>query len=148
MLNKYHSAGSALSSLLAAHVPTFHSVDGTKLSEHFPHKLIKKAYLKTNSENNASGSNAELEQKVGSKNAAPSPSTGTGNTNSKKSRSIPWPFDRIMFNFPHSGEQRVHINRALLRDFFLSCRPHLSLPFLDSDGKIIPKSGGKVCSPN
>jgi hypothetical protein len=27
-------------------------------------------------------------------------------------------FDRIIFNFPHTGEQRVHINRALLHDFF------------------------------
>jgi len=27
-------------------------------------------------------------------------------------------FDRIIFNFPHSGEQRVHVNRALLHDFF------------------------------
>jgi hypothetical protein len=38
-----------------------------------------------------------------------------------------YPFDRIMFNFPHSGEQRVHINRELLRKFFESCRPHLAL---------------------
>lgn len=29
-------------------------------------------------------------------------------------------FDRIVFNFPHSGQQRVHVNRALLRDFFES----------------------------
>jgi 25S rRNA (uracil2634-N3)-methyltransferase len=28
--------------------------------------------------------------------------------------------DRIIWNFPHSGEQRVHVNRALLRDFFES----------------------------
>lgn len=27
-------------------------------------------------------------------------------------------FDRIVFQFPHSGQQRVHVNRALLRDFF------------------------------
>ena len=30
------------------------------------------------------------------------------------------PFDRVIFNFPHSGEQRVHSNRALLRAFFAS----------------------------
>jgi hypothetical protein len=41
---------------------------------------------------------------------------------------IPYPFDRILFNFPHSGEQRVHVNRALLLDFFTSARPHLALP--------------------
>mmetsp|Transcript_17790 Transcript_17790/g.35149 ORF Transcript_17790/g.35149 Transcript_17790/m.35149 type:complete len:403 (-) Transcript_17790:221-1429(-) len=30
------------------------------------------------------------------------------------------PYDRIIFNFPHTGLQRVHDNRALLRDFFAS----------------------------
>mmetsp|Transcript_2315 Transcript_2315/g.3313 ORF Transcript_2315/g.3313 Transcript_2315/m.3313 type:complete len:437 (-) Transcript_2315:162-1472(-) len=29
-------------------------------------------------------------------------------------------FSRIIFNFPHSGQQRVHVNKCLLRDFFLS----------------------------
>jgi hypothetical protein len=29
-------------------------------------------------------------------------------------------FDRVVFNFPHSGQQRVHVNKALLRDFFAS----------------------------
>ena len=29
-------------------------------------------------------------------------------------------FDHIIFNFPHSGAQRVHENRVLLRDFFAS----------------------------
>ena len=29
-------------------------------------------------------------------------------------------FDRIVFNFPHSGSQRVHINRELLHNFFAS----------------------------
>mmetsp|Transcript_6470 Transcript_6470/g.12174 ORF Transcript_6470/g.12174 Transcript_6470/m.12174 type:complete len:436 (+) Transcript_6470:5-1312(+) len=31
-------------------------------------------------------------------------------------------FSRIIFNFPHSGQQRVHINQALLRDFFASAK--------------------------
>ena len=31
-------------------------------------------------------------------------------------------FDRVIFNFPHSGKQRVHINRELIRKFFVSCR--------------------------
>lgn len=35
-------------------------------------------------------------------------------------------FDRIVFNFPHSGQQRVHVNRALLRDFFSSATRVLS----------------------
>lgn len=35
-------------------------------------------------------------------------------------------FDRIVFNFPHSGQQRVHINRALLRDFFASAKEQLA----------------------
>jgi len=34
-------------------------------------------------------------------------------------------FQYIIFNFPHSGQQRVHINRALLRDFFVSARSKL-----------------------
>lgn len=29
-------------------------------------------------------------------------------------------FDRVVFNFPHSGQQRVHINRKLISDFFRS----------------------------
>lgn len=33
--------------------------------------------------------------------------------------------DRIIFNFPHSGQQRVHINRNLLRSFFASARSKL-----------------------
>jgi hypothetical protein len=35
-------------------------------------------------------------------------------------------FDRVVFNFPHSGQQRVHVNRALLRDFFESAAHVLS----------------------
>ena len=31
-------------------------------------------------------------------------------------------FQYIIFNFPHSGAQRVHTNRALLFDFFESAR--------------------------
>lgn len=30
-------------------------------------------------------------------------------------------FDVVIFNFPHSGEQRVHINRVLIMDFFEAC---------------------------
>eukprot|EP00808_Paulinella_micropora_P018830 g31913.t1 len=41
-------------------------------------------------------------------------------------------FDRIIFNFPHSGQQRVHINRALLRDFFRSATDKIS-----SNGKVL-----------
>jgi 25S rRNA (uracil2634-N3)-methyltransferase len=38
-------------------------------------------------------------------------------------------FDRIVFNFPHAGKQRVHINRALISEFLASAalfvkRPH------------------------
>lgn len=35
---------------------------------------------------------------------------------------VPSYFTYIIFNFPHTGQQRVHINRALLLDFFLSAR--------------------------
>jgi len=35
-------------------------------------------------------------------------------------------FDRIIFNFPHSGKQRVHINRVLLKDFLGSAKHHLT----------------------
>lgn len=38
---------------------------------------------------------------------------------------VPAHFSHIVFNFPHSGQQRVHVNRALLRDFFESARPRL-----------------------
>lgn len=38
---------------------------------------------------------------------------------------VPSFFKFILFNFPHSGQQRVHINRALLRDFFESARSRL-----------------------
>ena len=34
-------------------------------------------------------------------------------------------FDRIIFNFPHSGSQRVHLNRELLYNFFQSASKHL-----------------------
>ncbi|OQR96639.1 hypothetical protein ACHHYP_14450 [Achlya hypogyna] len=40
---------------------------------------------------------------------------------------VPALFDYIIFNFPHSGQQRVHINRVLLLDFFESARPKLAL---------------------
>eukprot|EP00461_Guttulinopsis_vulgaris_P002142 UN02143 len=39
-----------------------------------------------------------------------------------------YPFDKVIFNFPHSGAQRVHVNRNLLKNFFISTRPHLALP--------------------
>ncbi|GBG34528.1 25S rRNA uridine2634-N3-methyltransferase [Hondaea fermentalgiana] len=35
-------------------------------------------------------------------------------------------FSRVIFNFPHTGLQRVHDNRALLRDFFSSVRDVLA----------------------
>lgn len=47
--------------------------------------------------------------------------TGTG------MKPIPDFFQYIVFNFPHSGQQRVHINRALLLDFFESARDRLSV---------------------
>ncbi|KAG5180879.1 hypothetical protein JKP88DRAFT_323304, partial [Tribonema minus] len=34
-------------------------------------------------------------------------------------------FDRVVFNFPHTGEQRVHLNRNLLRNFFRSARGYV-----------------------
>uniref|UniRef100_A0A061S5U1 25S rRNA (uridine-N(3))-methyltransferase BMT5-like domain-containing protein n=1 Tax=Tetraselmis sp. GSL018 TaxID=582737 RepID=A0A061S5U1_9CHLO len=36
------------------------------------------------------------------------------------------PFTRVIFNFPHTGSQRVHLNRLLLRGFFSSVQPHLA----------------------
>ena len=45
---------------------------------------------------------------------------------------VPAEFDRIVFNFPHSGQQRVHVNRALLRDFFES-----ALDVLAPGGQVI-----------
>ncbi|KAG9408102.1 E3 ubiquitin-protein ligase bre1 [Aphanomyces cochlioides] len=39
---------------------------------------------------------------------------------------LPPLFDYIIFNFPHSGQQRVHINRVLLLDFFESARSKLN----------------------
>ncbi|CAI5741924.1 unnamed protein product [Peronospora destructor] len=47
--------------------------------------------------------------------------TGTG------MKTIPDFFQYIIFNFPHSGQQRVHINRALLLNFFESARNRLSV---------------------
>lgn len=54
----------------------------------------------------------ELPQKV---------KTGTG------LKTIPDFFQYIVFNFPHSGQQRVHINRALLLNFFESARDRLTV---------------------
>ncbi|KNC81315.1 hypothetical protein, variant [Sphaeroforma arctica JP610] len=31
-------------------------------------------------------------------------------------------FDCVVFNFPHTGKQRVHLNRKLLLDFFISAK--------------------------
>ncbi|KAG3255160.1 hypothetical protein PI124_g313 [Phytophthora idaei] len=47
--------------------------------------------------------------------------TGTG------LKTIPDFFQYIVFNFPHSGQQRVHINRALLLDFFEGARDRLTV---------------------
>ncbi|CAM9200551.1 unnamed protein product [Choristocarpus tenellus] len=38
-----------------------------------------------------------------------------------ETRSCPM-FDRVVFNFPHTGKQRVHLNQNLIRDFFKSTR--------------------------
>lgn len=35
-------------------------------------------------------------------------------------------FDRIIFNFPHSGQQRVHVNRLLVENFLNSAYKHLT----------------------
>ncbi|KAI9915976.1 hypothetical protein PsorP6_008367 [Peronosclerospora sorghi] len=42
-------------------------------------------------------------------------------------KTIPNFFKYIVFNFPHSGEQRVHKNRALLLNFFESARDRLTM---------------------
>ncbi|KAE9004230.1 hypothetical protein PF011_g12542 [Phytophthora fragariae] len=47
--------------------------------------------------------------------------TGTGMV------AVPDFFKFIVFNFPHSGQQRVHINRALLVNFFESARDRLTV---------------------
>ncbi|KAG7382316.1 E3 ubiquitin-protein ligase bre1 [Phytophthora pseudosyringae] len=47
--------------------------------------------------------------------------TGTG------LKTAPDFFQYIVFNFPHSGQQRVHINRALLLNFFESARDRLTV---------------------
>ncbi|KAL3666616.1 hypothetical protein V7S43_008239 [Phytophthora oleae] len=47
--------------------------------------------------------------------------TGTG------LKPVPDFFQYIIFNFPHSGQQRVHINRALLLNFFESARDRLTV---------------------
>eukprot|EP00644_Phytophthora_capsici_P000007 jgi/Phyca11/99784/e_gw1.4.911.1 len=47
--------------------------------------------------------------------------TGTG------LKPLPDFFQYIIFNFPHSGQQRVHINRALLLNFFESARDRLTV---------------------
>lgn len=62
---------------------------------------------------------------------------------------VNYPFQRIVFNFPHSGEQRVHVNRELLQNFFKSCRPHLAHPLSvkNVDTGVVtvqPGSGGRV----
>jgi 25S rRNA (uracil2634-N3)-methyltransferase len=38
-------------------------------------------------------------------------------------------FDRIIFNFPHTGQQRVHLNRMLIKRFFESAKPFLKRPY-------------------
>jgi len=49
-------------------------------------------------------------------------------------------FHNIIFNFPHVGAQRVHENRALLRDFFASARKRLH-----PGGKVLVTI--KICPP-
>jgi len=47
-------------------------------------------------------------------------------TKLEKSLSDEGRWDRIVFNFPHSGKQRVHVNRVLLHDFFESATKQLN----------------------
>ncbi|CAM9923352.1 unnamed protein product, partial [Hapterophycus canaliculatus] len=44
---------------------------------------------------------------------------GTAAVGEKKKRVL---FDRVVFNFPHTGKQRIHLNRNLIRDFFASTK--------------------------
>lgn len=44
-----------------------------------------------------------------------------------KTHTVPDFFQYIVFNFPHSGQQRVHVNRALLLEFFESARSRLKV---------------------
>ncbi|CAB1101196.1 unnamed protein product [Ectocarpus sp. CCAP 1310/34] len=44
---------------------------------------------------------------------------GGGGVAGEKKRVL---FDRVVFNFPHTGAQRTHLNRNLIRDFFASTK--------------------------
>jgi len=99
----------------------YHDVDATNLQESFPDRVLESL--------SSHQFRRQMKKRFGT---------------DKPLAARLWPFDRIIFNFPHSGEQRVHINRELLRAFFVSARAHLTPPQLRSDGLPINGTGGKV----
>ena len=57
-------------------------------------------------------------------------------------------FSRIIFNYPHSGQQRVHVNRALLMNFFESAKGFLCSSGTSSSTKASRGGEVHVCMSN
>ncbi|CAM9709817.1 unnamed protein product, partial [Scytosiphon promiscuus] len=95
VLKKYPRANTWLPKLNADGAQVVHSVDATRLEE----TLL-------------GSDGGEEEEAVGS-------GEGAAAAGEKKKRVL---FDRVVFNFPHTGKQRIHLNRNLIRDFFASTK--------------------------
>lgn len=63
---------------------------------------------------------AEVQQKGGGGDDGKEADKGKGEGKDGEQRRVL--FDRVVFNFPHTGTQRIHLNRNLVRDFFASTK--------------------------
>ncbi|CAM9518375.1 unnamed protein product, partial [Phaeothamnion confervicola] len=115
VLQKYAGASAALDALAADGATVLHGVDARRLHNTFPSLPSENIY---SSDGDGGGRNGGGSNGGGgsssNKGSGGDGSAGCGGNGAGGTASL---FDRVVFNFPHSGSQRVHENRALVRDF-------------------------------
>lgn len=122
---KYAAAPQNILRACAAGVSVQHGIDATQLhTSSVKTKVItslaeslRHGIPSSTSSGNSSSKNASKNRKRKAPAVAAAAATTTGGANG---------FDRVIFNFPHTGKQRVHTNRAMLSSFLRSAQEVLA----------------------
>ena len=100
VLSKYETAKQNIAKARAKGVVVVHGIDATLLGTPRINTVLAEAEAEAQHSSNEQGMKPDA----------------------SKSELILKPFDRIVFNFPHTGKQRVHDNRAMLSSFLTAAK--------------------------